>query len=136
MRLSSTMGVARRLTVARILVVDDEESLRRLLRRTLEGSGHQVTEAGDGQTALEVLKDSPADLVITDLYMPNTDGLELILKLRAFSPGLKVIALSGGSQFKRMDTLSIAEQMGAYAAIRKPLDLESLLETVRRALDS
>ena len=120
--------------MARILVIDDEDRIRRLLRAALEMEGHQVLEARQGNEGLQMIRTTLPDLVITDLMMPDKDGLEVILALKREAPDLKVIAMSGGGKYKQMEPLLVAEPLGAFAAVRKPFDLDAMLETVKRAL--
>jgi DNA-binding NtrC family response regulator len=120
--------------MARILVIDDEDQIRKLLRAALEIEGHVVLEARQGDEGLQVLRATPPDLVITDLMMPDMDGLEVIMALRREAPELKVIAMSGGGRHKLTEPLMIAEPLGAFAAVRKPFELDAMLETVKRAL--
>jgi CheY-like chemotaxis protein len=120
--------------MARVLVIEDEEMVRCLLSRALAREGHEVLEARDGQEALQILRTTSADLVITDILMPERDGLEVIMALRRQSRALKVIAMSGGSHFGQMEPLEMAEPLGAFATLRKPFGMEVMLETVRRAL--
>ena len=120
--------------MARVLVVDDEDRVRRMLRTALEREGHEVLEAREGNEALRMQQASPAELVITDLIMPDKDGLEVIMALRRDAPGLKIIAMSGGGRFSAMESLQMAEPLGAFAALRKPFQLDVMMETVRKAL--
>lgn len=120
--------------MARILVVDDEDQIRRLLRIALETEGHEVLEARQGDDALELVRMTPPELVITDIIMPGRDGMEVLMALRREVPGLKVIAMSGGGQYKLTEPLLMAEPLGAFAAVRKPFELGAMLETVKRAL--
>ncbi|HEY2953956.1 MAG TPA: response regulator [Candidatus Eisenbacteria bacterium] len=115
-------------------MIDDEDRIRRLLRTALEMEGHQVLEARQGNEGLEVIRTTAPDLVITDLMMPDKDGLEVLLALKREAPELKVIAMSGGGKLKMMEPLLVAEPLGAFAAVRKPFDLDVMLETVKRAL--
>jgi DNA-binding NtrC family response regulator len=120
--------------MALILVIDDEDRIRRLLRAALEMEGHQVLEARQGDEGLQVLRQSPPDLVITDILMPGKDGMEVLMALRREAPELKVIAMSGGGQYGMTEPLQMAEPLGAFAAVRKPFELGAMLETVKRAL--
>jgi DNA-binding NtrC family response regulator len=120
--------------MARILVIDDEARIRRLLRVALEIQGHEVLEAGEGDQGLRLLRASLPDLVITDILMPGTDGMEVLMALRREAPGLKVIAMSGGGQYGLTEPLQMAEPLGAFAAFRKPFELDVMLGTVQRAL--
>jgi CheY-like chemotaxis protein len=114
-----------------VLVVDDEAEIRRLLRRILESAGYDVTEAGNGRLAMKQLAGRPADLVITDIVMPECEGIELIGRLRKERPEVKVIAVSGafGGQF-----LHVAQAVGAHTVLQKPLRAEGVLAAVRQLL--
>jgi len=120
--------------MARILVVDDEEPIRLMLRQVLAMEGHDVIDARHGVEALRLHRATPAELVITDIVMPEKDGLEVIMALRREFPLVKVIATSGGGRFHLMESLEMAGLMGAVAMIPKPFEPEEMLEAVRRAL--
>ncbi len=113
-----------------VLVVDDDARIRRVVRRALERRGSHVIEADDGKTALRILDDAPVDLVITDIFMPNIDGLALILDIRKVYPETKVIAISGGSEVVPGDYLHVAKALGAIKVFQKPFDLEALVAAV------
>ena len=117
----------------RILVVDDEEGVRGFLRTVLEEAGYGVLEAGDGKQALQVLAASPVELVITDLVMPEVEGLETVRALRRDYPSVGIIVISGAA---RGSYLRVAETLGAHAALSKPLAPEVLLAEVRTVLQS
>lgn len=120
--------------MARILVVDDEAIIRRMMRTALEQAGHEVVEAQNGEEAIRLQHASPAELVITDMLMPEADGVEVIMELRRQSPELKIIAMSGGGHFGQTETLDVAMPLGAMSTLRKPFRLDVLVETVERAL--
>jgi len=120
--------------MARILVIDDEDVVRHMLRTVLELQGHEVLEAKHGNEALQLQQASPLELVITDILMPEKDGLEVIMALRRQAPKLKVIAMSGGGRFKQIDALETAQLLGAVATLRKPFNLALVVETVKAAL--
>jgi CheY-like chemotaxis protein len=120
--------------MARILVIDDEEPVRRLLTRILVADGHEVLEANNGREALEVHTKESVQLVITDIVMPEKDGLEVIMALRHDAPGLRIIAMSGGGRFHQTEALLMAEPLGAVASLRKPFSIDELREAVGRAL--
>ena len=118
--------------MATILIIEDEESIRLLLRSALEAAGYEVTEATNGRQGLELYRHRPTDLVITDILMPDQDGLETILELRRLAPEAKIIAISGGGQSGLLDLLPIAEKLGAQWTLRKPLRRLELLEAIRQ----
>lgn len=120
--------------MAHILVIDDDKMICDLLRRSLERSGYTVSEASDGQQGLAVHKRTPANLVITDMIMPGMEGVETIMELRRLSPGLKIIAMSGGGMGKGTDYLNLAKKFGAFHTLNKPFTIERLNQVVAEAL--
>jgi len=116
--------------VANILIVDDDEMDRTLVRTLLAQAGHDTYIAGDGDEALALCRGTPIDLVITDLQMPNMHGLELISMLRDLSPRPAIVVMSGTGE----PQLDIASAVGADEALRKPISHSELLDTVRKAL--
>jgi two-component system, chemotaxis family, chemotaxis protein CheY len=120
---------------ARILVVDDNASLRRSLTELLTRSGYEVIQAADGSEAGRVWRAVEVDLVILDLFMPEKDGIETMVELRAFAPGIPIIVMSGGAaDGSPIDMLNAAELLGACQTIQKPFTLAEMLEAVRKAL--
>jgi CheY-like chemotaxis protein len=116
----------------RVLVIEDHRHMRDLLRRQLEGEGYAVETAADGDEGMKLQAAQPADVVITDIFMPNQDGIETITRLRLEYPATKILAISGGGRLVRgADYLVAAREAGAHAVLRKPVERESLLETVR-----
>jgi CheY-like chemotaxis protein len=120
--------------MATILVIDDDESVRRLILRILKSTGHIVLEAQDGNEAIAMLKKHDADLIITDLVMPKKEGIATMREVHERSPGTKVIAISGGGTSRNMTFLDVARAMGADAALAKPFTSRDLLEVVERLL--
>ncbi|MGE3539222.1 MAG: response regulator [Candidatus Tectimicrobiota bacterium] len=118
----------------RILLIDDEPYVRDVLRRFLEHAGYEVVEAPNGREALQQYDSIPIDLIITDLLMPEQDGLEIIQALRRQTPCVKIIAISGGGQTGLLDLLPIAEKLGAQCTLRKPLRRHELLAAVQQVL--
>jgi DNA-binding NtrC family response regulator len=123
--------------MARILVIDDEEDLRALLSQALESDGHEVIPATNGAQGLALQRQRPADLVITDIYMPEPDGIETIHRLKNDFPGVKVIAMSGGGRSSSaLDSVrTTASALGIDAFLRKPFDFATLLQSVRQVLE-
>ena len=118
--------------MASILVIDDNDLVRGFLRTALEGQGHTVSEASQGRAAFEYLRRSPVDLVLTDIYMPDCDGLEVIMTLRREFPSVRIIAISGGSGDRNL--LVAARQLGAQDVLEKPVNMADLLKSVATAL--
>jgi two-component system, chemotaxis family, chemotaxis protein CheY len=120
--------------MARILVVDDNEQMRRTLRRMLESAEHSVTEAADGRAALKLYVAESPDLVITDIIMPEREGIETIREMRRMAPDAKIVAISGSDIGVTLDLLWMARELGADAALRKPFRAAELLEVVSALL--
>ena len=120
--------------MARILVVDDERIIRFTLRQMLEKAGHEIFEAANGLEALKSIDELGVDLVITDIIMPEKEGIETIVELRRRRPDLKIIAVSGGGRTQNLDYLQIAKRFGADCTLAKPLDRQLVVDAVARAL--
>jgi CheY-like chemotaxis protein len=120
--------------MARILVIDDEKEMRDLLRWMLEREGYQVVTASDGKEGLHLYRENPADLIITDLIMPEMEGIETILALKQDFPGVKIIAMSGGGHVGPDPYLKIAEGVGAIRVFAKPFLREEILNAVQELL--
>ena len=115
--------------MATILVIDDQEPIRLLLRAALEGDGHEVLEAANGRLGLELYRKRPADLIITDIGMPEMDGHELMVELTRSFPSVKVIAMSGS--LAREGGPNAATLSGARQTFQKPYDIRAVLDAVR-----
>ena len=122
--------------MATILLVDDEEFSRATTRKMLEEQGHSVLEASSGAQAMMDIRANAFDLVITDVIMPNMDGIELMIELRKIQPSLPVLAISGGGRTHNLDILDAAEQLGATSVLAKPFARANLIEVVTRLLDA
>ena len=118
--------------MAVILIVDDEEPIRHLLRTILEGDGHHILEASDGREGLSLYRKTPADLVITDILMPDRDGLEVTLELTREFLDARVIAMTGASGNDNF--LNVAELFGARRLLHKPFGVNELRQAVSHAL--
>ena len=117
--------------MGRILVIDDEPQIRSLLRRALELEGHDVVEAANGVLGLRAYQERAFDLVITDILMPDQEGLGCIMELRRLDPGVRIFAVSGAAGAQPMDVLEVARHLGARRAFSKPLKLAEILAAVR-----
>ena len=118
--------------MVRVLVIDDNQDVRDLIQFILESAGYSVELAADGEAGMRSQHARPADVVITDLFMPNQDGLETIARLRQEYPRVRVVAMSGGggSVIKGGRYLSTAREVGAHVLLLKPFDLDQLLRAV------
>jgi len=119
-----------------ILLVDDDARIRNVLSRGLSKAGYQVVEAADGNEALKLFDQRPADLVITDLVMPEKEGIELITALRKRRTGLRIIAISGGGRNSPESYLGIAKVLGAFQTLAKPIHHQDLLAAVDAAFSA
>ncbi|MCL1981353.1 MAG: response regulator [Proteobacteria bacterium] len=115
----------------RILVIDDDDQMRVLLRQVMEWAGHEVIEAANGREGVQKFRKQPADLVITDLIMPEQEGLETISSLKKEYPDLKIIAISGGGRIGPEAYLPAAQELGANKVFSKPFDVRELAETIK-----
>ena len=113
-----------------ILVVDDEQSSREILTNFLEGAGYEVVRASDGQEALDLLQKHEVRAIVTDLRMPNVNGLRLIRSLRENGDTIPILAVSGINR----DQLMLAEDYGANVGLSKPVDRDELISIMERVL--
>ena len=121
--------------MARILIVDDEELFRKMLRQMLELAGHKVTEAADGAEGIEAYRKAPTDLVITDIFMPDKEGISTIQDLKQEFPDAKVIAVTGGGNKScGYEYLKFAETVGADKTLSKPFERQEILDAIQELL--
>ena len=118
----------------RILVIDDEKSILNLLRKLLENENVIVDTATNGAKGLELLNDNPPDLVISDIVMPEKEGLETINEIKKKWPNIKIIAMSGGGKINSQDYLLLAKRMGASKTLTKPFGTKEMLDSVQELL--
>ena len=116
-----------------ILLIDDTEEVRRFFRMVLEQAGYAVREASSGSEGIRLFRESPADIVITDMYMPDGDGFDVIRALRSEGQAPKIIVLSG--QLSKTEILSVAKLMGADLVIPKPVAIATLLQALVNLAD-
>lgn len=117
-----------------ILIVEDEKELREMLKMSLLRHKYTVLEAVDGKDAITHFKPSITDLVITDLIMPDEDGLKVIMKLREIKPAIKIIAISGGGKAGPGSYLNLAKALGADAIYSKPFSINDLISRIEELL--
>ncbi|MDA8405439.1 MAG: response regulator [Deltaproteobacteria bacterium] len=122
--------------MARILVVDDEAPIRGLLRQAFENSNYDVVEASNGSDAVRIYRDDEIDLVITDIIMPDKEGLEFIMDLKEIDQDVKIIAMSGGGRLEPHSYLQMASKFGAKKVFQKPLSITLLLAAVKELLEA
>ncbi|MFP4381716.1 MAG: response regulator [Candidatus Sumerlaeia bacterium] len=121
--------------MARILVIDDEEQLRGMLRELFEKMGHTVVEAENGDVGVQEYRKQPADVVITDIVMPEKSGIGSILSLKREYPDVKMIAISGHSRVGDKDLLDLARELGAEYAMTKPFKMAEIADCVNKLLE-
>jgi DNA-binding response OmpR family regulator len=114
----------------RILVIDDDPLLRSTVVTILTRAGFSVEEASDGAVGLAMVRKNPPDVVITDIFMPNRDGIEVVMEVKRSSPRTKIIAMTGGGQQGWMEGTSMAKSLVAHHILQKPFEREALLEAV------
>ena len=118
----------------RVLIVDDDEQIRVLLQQMMEWAGFEVLVAENGKIAMQIQSRQPADLVITDLIMPEQEGLETISRLKKDYPGIKIIAISGGGRIGPEAYLPAALELGADLVFSKPFDVQEVVNSVKELL--
>jgi CheY-like chemotaxis protein len=120
----------------RILVIDDDLQMRQMLRQTLEREGYEVIEAPDGKIGLRVFRQSPTDLVITDIIMPEKNGIKTIIEITRDFPDVKIIAISGGNRgIDAQGCLSCLKVLRIERTFTKPFEPKELLEAIRELLE-
>jgi CheY-like chemotaxis protein len=120
--------------MAVVMVIDDDAALRRLVIRTLSAHGHEVIEAENGEDGLALLQQHKPEVVITDIIMPKTEGIETINRLKERHPAIKIIAISGGGMTRNLMFLDVARALGVNATLAKPFRPAQLVETVAQVL--
>ena len=118
----------------RVLIIEDEPGLREMIKTSLIRRKYTVLEAANGKDALNHFKPSMTDLVVTDLIMPEEDGLKVIMKLREIKPSLKIIAISGGGKAGPGGYLNLAKALGANAVLSKPFAISDLVSKIEELL--
>ena len=120
----------------RVLIIDDDEQIRVLLQQMMEWAGLEVAVAENGKIAMQHMQEKPADLVITDLIMPEQEGLETISRLKKEYEGIKIIAISGGGRIGPEAYLPAALELGADLVFSKPFDVQKVVSAVQELLNS
>lgn len=121
--------------MAKILIIDDNNEFREMLKELLQGSGYEVFDAADGNSGLDICHKDHMDLVISDIIMPAKDGIDVMLELKRDFPDLKIIAISGGGRGNASDYLSVSKMLkNVKYTFRKPFDNEELLKAIKAIL--
>ena len=122
--------------MARILLIEDDDKFRILVRKMLERAGYNdIAEAANGKIGLKLFRQNPFDLVITDIIMPDKDGIEMITELTRDYPRIKIIAMSGGGRIAPQGYLQMAKNLGAYRTLAKPFTHSKLIDAVQEFLN-
>lgn len=122
--------------MARILIIEDDDQYRAMLKKMLQKAGYNdIEEAADGSAGVKMFRRHPFDLVITDIIMPDKEGIEIIMELTREYPRVKIIAMSGGGSGGPQNYLEIARHLGASRTLAKPFTRTDLIESVRELLD-
>ncbi len=121
--------------MAHVLVIDDELPIRKLLRGVLEGAGHTVCDAPDGRTGMAVWRQEPVDVVVTDIFMPEKDGVELLIELKHVEVRPKIIVMSGGMSMSMSWLKEAIYLLGADRILMKPFEPQTLVSTIQEVLD-
>lgn len=121
--------------MAQILVIDDDAEIRKMLRIMLEREGYGVEDAYDGDVGVTIYRENPSDLVITDIVMPEKEGIETIRTLKRENPNVKIIAMSGGGRIMPDSYLKLAKSLGADKTFTKPIEKKKLLQAITDLLE-
>jgi two-component system, chemotaxis family, chemotaxis protein CheY len=121
--------------MALIVVIDDDEAMRRLIVRTLTPGNHRLVEAPNGQDGMKLVGELKPDAVITDILMPQQEGIQTIREIRELAPEIKIIAMSGGGSSHNLMFLDVARAFGADAVLAKPFKPGELKDTVAQVLN-
>jgi CheY-like chemotaxis protein len=119
-----------------VLIVEDDKELREMLKMSLLRRNFTVLEAENGKAAITHFKPLLTDIVVTDLIMPEEDGLKVVIKLRELKPSIKIIAISGGGKVGPGSYLNLAKALGADAIYSKPFSISELVEKIEQLLDN
>ena len=122
--------------MSHILIIDDDIDLRVIMQEALQAEGYEVSVAADGAQGIALQQKQPASLLITDIFMPNKEGIETIRDFRKEFPNVPIIAMSGGGRLKPEGSLFAAKALGAEVILRKPFKMSDLLRSVAAVLNA
>jgi len=118
-----------------ILIIDDDPQILQMMQKVLLRVGYDVLSASDGRQGMNLCNTNHVDLVITDIVMPEMEGLEVIMGIKRILPNVKIMAVSGGARIQADDYLDLASALGAHRTLAKPFMREELLQAVRELLE-
>ena len=121
--------------MSHILVIDDDIHIRELINIMLESEGHTVDLAEDGLIGLDLVEEDKFDLIITDIIMPNQEGIETIVKIKSKSPKTKILAISGGGRIGSTNYLTLAENFGVDKTLSKPFYHKDFIDCIKELLE-
>ena len=121
--------------MANILLVDDEPLVVETLSNAITSKGHTVVTAANGVEGMKKFSEGKYDLVITDIIMPDKEGIELIMEMKRLAPGIKIVAISGGGRTGNVEFLKMATKLGAIASMKKPIRLAEFYAVLSKSLD-
>ena len=121
--------------MATILIIDDHEAFRILIRKILSRDGHEVKEAENGKSGLRLYQRDPTPIVITDIFMPEMDGLEFMREIREFNPEVKLVVISGGGMVRTKEAFLFAGELGADRVFTKPFEAREFQVAIRELLN-
>lgn len=122
--------------MAKILTIDDDEQILMLLKMMLTSAGHEVVQANNGKLGAQLYRQEPTDVIITDIIMPDKEGIEIIVELKKEYPDAKIIAISGGGRFGPEQFLALAKNLGAKMTVTKPFKKEQILAAIDSVLEA
>ncbi len=117
--------------MARILIIDDDVKFLKMLRQMLEHAGHTVLDAPNGKIGAQLFRDDRTEIIITDIFMPEKDGIELIRELKKEFPTVGIISMSGGGRKSEFNYLEMAEMLGADRSFAKPFERQEMLDAIQ-----
>ena len=121
--------------MARILIIDDDVNFLKMLRQMLERAGHTVIDAANGKIGAKLFREDRTEVIITDIFMPEKDGIELIRELKQEFPAVRIISMSGGGRKSQFSYLEMAEALGADRSFSKPFERQEILEAIQELVE-
>jgi DNA-binding NtrC family response regulator len=118
----------------RVLLIDDEPAVRKIVQKMLKRAGHEVVEAENGRVGMAQLETAAFDVIVTDIIMPEMEGIETLMNVRERFPNIAIVAMSGGGRTGNINFLEVAPKMGAAAILQKPFTYNALVEAIDRSV--